>query len=240
MTAALVGLAIILGATTQRVTGMGFALVAGPLLVLLLGPGPGVLLEQVVGIVVSALVFVTVWRDVDWRVLPWLLVPALVGTVPGVMVAKVLPDAWLQVAVGWLVLVALLATLASARARVFHGRRGATASGLLSGFMNATAGVGGPAIVLYRISSDWPHRAFVATAQVYFTVISAAVIGARGVPHLTTATWAAAGVALFVGLGLGSLLAPRVPERTARRLVVAVALVGAVATIVKGATALAG
>lgn len=217
---------------------MGFALVASPLLVLLLGPDTGVTVIQFAGIAAAALVLVSVWRDVDWLVLPWLLVPAIIGLAPGVAVVRALPVPVLQIVIGVMVIVALAATLASARARVFKGRKGAAAAGLLSGFMNAAAGVGGPAVVLYRVSVNWPQAPFVATLQVYFIALSAATIAARGMPQMAASGWVVGAIALLLGLVLGDRLARRVPERTARMLTVAVAVLGALATVAKGVSAL--
>ena len=59
MTLALLAGAVLLGAT-QRLTGMGFALVSAPLLVAVLGPLTGVQLLQVFGIFASALVLAQV------------------------------------------------------------------------------------------------------------------------------------------------------------------------------------
>ena len=230
----LLAVSVLIGASAQRFTGMGFALVASPLLVLLLGPDTGVTVIQFAGILVSALVLVGVWRDVDWPVLPWLLLPALVGLIPGVAVVRALPASVLQIVIGAMVIVALAATLASERARVFRGRTGAASAGLLSGFMNAAAGVGGPAVVLYRLSVNWPQQPFVATLQVYFVALSSATIAARGMPQMPTVAWAVAGVALLAGLLLGEWLARRVPEGTARALTIAVAMLGAAATVAKG------
>lgn len=235
---ALLAVSVLVGASAQRLTGMGFALVASPLLVLLLGPDTGVTVIQFAGIVAAALVLVGVRRDVDWPVLPWLLIPAIIGLAPGVAVVRALPPSVLQIVIGLLVILALAATLASERARVFKGRAGASAAGLLSGFMNAAAGVGGPAVVLYRVSVNWPQRPFVATLQVYFIVLSVATIAARGLPEMAASGWAVGGVALLVGLVLGDRLAKRVPEPTARTLTVAVALLGAAATVAKGIASL--
>ena len=234
----LLAVAVLFGASAQRLTGMGFALVASPLLVLLLGPDAGVTVIQFAGIAASALVLVDVWRDVDWPVLPWLLLPALVGLAPGVALVRALPEAVLQIVIGLLVIVALAATLASERARVFKGRTGAAVAGLLSGFMNAAAGVGGPAMVLYRVSVNWPQRPFVATLQVYFIVLSSATIAARGMPHMPASGWIAGAIGLLIGLVLGDRLARRVPEHTARMLTIVVAVLGAAATVAKGIASL--
>lgn len=230
----LLGLAVAVGAATQRITGMGFALVASPLLVLLIGPDAGVSLLQVLGIITSVIVLAGVWRDVDWPVLPWLVVAAALGIVPGAWLARSLSRPMLEVVVGALVIVALGVTLASTRARVFKGRGGAIGAGLLSGFMNATAAVGGPPMVLYQLSSGWSHRVFVATVQVYFTFLSSFTLAARGLPGLSPAAWFTAVGAMFVGILAGNRLIGRVSDATARRLVVVVAFAGGVATMVKG------
>ncbi len=159
MTLALLAGAILLGALTQRLTGMGFALVAAPLLVVVVGPLTGVQLLQVIGIVASSLVLAQVWRDVEVRTAVMLLLPALVGIIPGAWLVRTLPAPTLAIVVGALVIVALGAVLASERARVFTGTPGQVSAGLLSGFMSAAAGVGGPAIVLYAVSTGWSHRA---------------------------------------------------------------------------------
>ena len=105
------------------------------------------------------------WRDIEWRKAVLLGVPALLAVPVGAWVARNLPPAPLMVVVGLLVVVALVAVLVSERARVLRGRGGAVAAGAMSGFMNVTAGVGGPAIILYAVSTAWEHRQFLATFQ---------------------------------------------------------------------------
>ncbi len=239
MTLALLAGAIMLGAATQRLTGMGFALVSAPLLVAVLGPLTGVQLLQVFGVLASLLVLAQVWRDAEVRTAVFLLLPALVGIVPGAWLARTLPAPVLAIVVGALVVVALLAVLLTERARIVRGTPGLVSAGVLSGFMNATAGVGGPAVVLYAVSTQWAHHAFVATIQLYFAALSAASLIALGWPTLDPAAWAVSLAALVVGLGVGHLLARHVRAEAARALMIVVALVGAVVTVVKGAIELA-
>lgn len=234
MTLALLAAALLLGAATQRLTGMGYALVSAPLLVFVVGPLAGVQLLQVAGIVISLLVLVQVWRDVEVRKAILLLLPALIGVVPGAYLARTLPPAVLAVVVGGMVIVALSAVVLSERARVFTGTGGLLTAGLLSGFMNATAGVGGPAVVLYALSTGWPHRAFVATVQLYFVGLAAVSLAALGWPTLDPVAWVVAAGSTAVGLVLGQILAQRISSETARRLMIVVALAGAVVTVVKG------
>jgi uncharacterized membrane protein YfcA len=231
--------AVALGAATQRITGLGFALVAAPFLVLLLGPFAGVLVINVLGVVASVLVLAQVRRDVDVRRGLLLSAPALVAVLPGALVARHTAPAVLQVLVGGCVVVALLVVLGTARRSDTRpasgtGTGAALLAGAASGFMNATAGVGGPALTVYAVASRWPQRAFAATAQLCFVVIGTATVAAKGLPSLAARDWAVAAAALAAGLGVGTLLARRVSPTRARTAALALALVGSVATVVDG------
>lgn len=235
---ALLGAAVLLGAATTRLTGMGFALVASPLLVLLLGTSNGVSLLLVLGLIQAPILVYQLRRDVEVKTALLLLAAAIVGIVPGTWLVKVLPGPVLSIVVGLLILVGITATVASERARVFKGTPGLLSAGFLSGFMNAIAAIGGPAVALYALSTGWAHASFVATIQLYFFGLSATTLVARGLPHLDAAQWAVAVAALVAGQLLGSALIHKVPPDKARWLVVAVAIGGGVATIVKGLLAL--
>ena len=230
----LVVAAVLLGAGTQRITGMGFALMASPFLVLVLGVDDGVGTSQVLTLVASIIVLAELWRAVEWRKAGLLFLAALVGIVPGAWLTRQLSAPVLAILIGGLVIVALAAVLADERARVFTGTAGGAAAGFLSGFMNVTAGVGGPPIVLYRLSTDWPHVPYVATVQVYFIGLNAASLAARGRPSLEGTTWLAVIAALIGGLIIGDQLAKHVTDAQARMMIIVVALGGAISTVVKG------
>jgi uncharacterized membrane protein YfcA len=234
LTSASLGLAVFAGAGVQRVTGLGFALVSSPLLVLLAGPLQGVQLANALSIAVSLAVLPAVRRDVDLNRAVLLLLPALVAVPAGAWVTRHLAAAHLMVLVGGLLVLALVAGAVSPRARVFRGTGGAVAAGALSGFMNVTAGVGGPAIVLYARSVDWQPRRLVATFQLYAIVLNVASLAAKGRPHVTAGELVACLVGLSVGVICGHFVARRVSAEQAARGVFVVALGGALATLIRG------
>ncbi|MEO7061542.1 MAG: sulfite exporter TauE/SafE family protein [Lapillicoccus sp.] len=231
----LLPLGVMAGALTQRVTGIGFALVCAPILVLVAGPFQGVVLANLLGLTVSTLVFLASWRDTEWVRGLLLAVPALIAIPVGAFVARTTPPAVLMVAIGLLVILALGAVVLSERARVLHGRSGAAAAGAASGFMNVTAGVGGPAIVLYALSTGWEHRKFVATFQFYSIFVNLASLVAKGgLPRVSTLALGLSFAGLAVGLAGGQILARHVNHDAARRLAIGLALLGSVVTVVKG------
>jgi uncharacterized membrane protein YfcA len=229
--------AVVLGATTQRVTGLGFALVSSPLLVLVLGPFQGVLLANVLSLVANVVVLAMTWRMVEVRRALTLALPALLLVPPGALVARVLPAPLLQVAIGALVILAMLLSRYGGRWFTVRGTAGAVGAGAASGFMNATAGVGGPALALYAIGSRWEHRRFVASAQLYFAVVNAGSVLAKGLPSVGGGRLLSALLALGVGIVIGQRLTARVRPASAMRAVVALSVAGAAATVLKGALA---
>ncbi|WP_404389823.1 TSUP family transporter [Humibacillus xanthopallidus] len=234
----LLPLGVVAGALTQRITGIGFALVCAPLLVLIAGPFEGVVLSNLLGLAVSIVVFVTLWRDTEWRKGLLLVVPALVAIPFGAWVARNVPPAPLMVIIGVTVIIALGAVVLSERARVLRGTGGAVVAGGASGFMNVTAGVGGPAIVLYAVSTAWEHRKFVATFQFYSIFVNVASLAAKGgLPQVSPAALVISFGALAVGLVGGEFLSRRVDHELARRLAIGLALAGATFTVVKGVLA---
>lgn len=227
--------AVLVGAGTQRVTGLGFALVSTPFVVLVTDPFNGVVLVNILGVVTALLVLGPLWRQVEPRRAAMLTWPAVLAVLPGAWVARNVAAPVLAVLVGGLVLVALVAVIASERARVLRGGAGAVVAGSLSGFMNATAGAGGPALTVYAVSTGWQHRRFAATAQLVFAVQGIASLVAKGHwPSLPATGWILVAAGLAVGIVAGNVLAHHVPAQRARTFVVALALVGAAITVVKG------
>jgi uncharacterized protein len=231
------GLAVSVGASAQRLTGLGFSLVSAPFAVLLLGAYDGVVVINACATVAALFVLSQVWRDVDVRHGLLLIGTSLPGVLAGAWMARSLPAAPLAVVVGVLILVALVAVVASERARVLRGRSGAVIAGLGAGFLNVTVGAGGPALAVYAVSIDWAQRSFAATAQLIFAVLAAASLAAKaGRPAMGTAGWIAVAIGLVLGIIAGNRLATRVPADRARHAVLGIAMLGAVVTTIKGLT----
>jgi len=231
---ALLAAAVLLGALTQRATGLGFALVAAPFLVLLTGPTTGVSLSNALSASLCALVLARTGRQALWRQVALLAVPALLAIPLGVLVVRSLPDGPLLVAVGGLAIAAVLVVVAGRRRQLLPGRRSAVVAGALSGFMNVTAGVGGPMVTAYAVSRRWPLPVFIPTAQATLLLVNVASLVGKGVPALGTAVWLVSGTALLAGLAAGELVSRRLGATRGLHLVIAVALAGGVATVVRG------
>lgn len=230
----LLGGAVLVGASVQRMSGIGFGLVSAPALVLLLGPVDGVALTNCASAVICAVGFVTTWRQVRWAAMAPLVLAAL-ATVPlGAYVARRLSDQVLLTAMGALVTLAVLLIISGARVPSLRGKRGAVGAGAVGGFMNASAGIGGPVLSLYTINAGWTAREFVPSAQFYGLLVNLFSVTAKGLPGLPGQAWLVGGGALVGGLLAGHFLAARTPERGARFLLLTLALGGGLVTMAKG------
>ena len=230
--------AVVLAAATQRVTGVGFALVSAPLLVLGAGPVTGVLLANALSLATNLVVLAQTWREVEFRRVLLLVIPAVVCVPLGQALARTLPQAPLIIGIGVLVLAGLAAVQFLPRLEALAGTAGMVGAGALSGFMNVTAGVGGPAIALYAAASRWEHQRFVGSIQLYFALLNTASIAAKGFPSLPARQVALLTAALALGLLIGRWAAMRLSVVRARQATLGLAAFGALATIIKGATLL--
>jgi uncharacterized membrane protein YfcA len=229
----LVGLVALVAASLQRLTGIGFGLVAGPGLVLLLGPGEGVLLSNLAAGAISAYGLATAWRRVRLTaMLP--LVGAAMLTVPvGAWLVGRLREQVLLIGIGVLVVASVSLLLAGVRLRGLRGRRGALAAGAASGIMNASAGVGGPPLTLYGVNAGWAGAEFVANAQFYGVTVNGLSVAAKGLPDMPLRSWLLITGAVAIGIAAGSRIRG-VSDTRMRRLVLGLALVGGLSITAKG------
>ncbi|MEU6599902.1 sulfite exporter TauE/SafE family protein [Streptomyces flaveolus] len=230
----LLGGIVLLGACVQWLTGMGFALVAVPALVLLLGPAEGVVLANCAAGAISVAGLAVGWRSVRLNTMVPLCLAAVCTVPAGTWVARWLPEPLLMAAMGALVTVAVLLVMRGTRVAALRGGAGAVTAGAVGGFMNSAAGVGGPPVSLYAVNAEWSVAEFVPNAQFYGVLVNAVSVASNGTPALSAPVWGLAAGAMTAGALIGRRLAGRVPEDRARLLVLLLALAGGACTLGKG------
>ncbi|MBL0887685.1 sulfite exporter TauE/SafE family protein [Myceligenerans indicum] len=243
---ALLVLAILVGGSLQRVAGMGFGLVAGPFIVLLVGPLEGVLLVNVVGAAMALLIIGRVLREVDWRRYAWLVAASVSVSVPAALLLRGASSAALEIGIGLVVIGAMTLALVTARLRGERRRfaardpRPLLVTGAASGVGSVAAGIGGPPLAVYAVLDRWDTRSFAATAQPFFMTNALAAMAAKLLfagatfPAFAVWEWLVIGLALVGSIALGELLAPRLSREATRRVLVVLAYVGGAATLARG------
>lgn len=227
----------ILSAAVQRVSGIGFSLVALPLLVLVVGPLDSVTLIVINSGITSAAMTIGAIREVAWKRLIWLSVPSAIISFPAILLLNVMPVPVVSLLIATLLTICTITLVTEVKVRRQIGRLGEISVGLVSGFMNSAAGVAGPAISAYAFSAGWSYRTFVATAQPYFIISDAAVLLAKFAFRETGETSLLmpnqigfAVLGCVAGLIIGNKISRWISETTGRWVVVVVAGLGAVTT----------
>jgi uncharacterized membrane protein YfcA len=231
---AIVIVTIALGAFAQRLSGLGFSLIAAPSLALAVGPRDGVALTNLLAVVVAIAVLAPVARDLDVAKAVVLIPAGLIGVIPGTILFRLLPDRWLQVAVGAVTGLGLAAVFAIRRLRATPRVPVTAAAGLASGFTAALGGAGGPALTIYAVATEWPQPQFAATGQISYAVQGVAALALKGNLRLSPAWLAGMVAAALAGLGCAHLLAHRVNTARARQAAIAIAALATAAAVIEG------
>lgn len=235
MTLALAALAVLIGAAAQSVSGIGFALVSGPLLFTVFGAREGVRVAVVLSMLVNAGVLVREHRAVMWRQVLPVLVTALASTPLLVHALSGAHPRLLRGAAG-AVIVLGAALVAAGRTRD-TGTIGGVAAGLASATMNVLASAGGPAVAVYAAGARWDAIRTRATLQAFFLSLNVVTLLTLGPPHWTAQRAVILVASLLAGTLLGAVVSRRVSHDLARAATLVLAACGGLAVV---AGALAG
>jgi uncharacterized membrane protein YfcA len=225
VTLALLVVVVVTGCVAQAVSGIGFGLITGPVLVGAYGHEEGVRTAVLLSAVVNVVVLAREHRHVEWRWVGLLLAPAAVATP---LVAYLLHDSpeRLDEALAGLIAVVGAAVVASGRRwPAASGRRGAVGAALVSATTNTVAGIGGPPVALWADNAGWSPDTVRASLQVYFLGLNTVALLSLGAPEHTERLGAAF-AAMAVGLAIGHLVAGRVSAADARRTTLGLAFAG--------------
>lgn len=224
-------LAVLVGTLAQSVSGIGFSLVCGPLLVAALGPQEGVRLAAVLSLGLNVVLLARGRGQVDRRGALLLLVPTALALPVLAALARTLPDRPAQAAAGLVVLTgtALLATGATWHAA--RGRGGAVAAGVVAAATTVVAGASGPPVALWAANAGWRPDVARATLQAYFLGVNLVALPSLGLPHVPGRVLGLCLLAVAVGSVLGGPLARRVSVPVARRVTLGLAGAGGAAVL---------
>ena len=225
--------AVLVGTLAQSVSGIGFALVCGPLLVAALGAQDGVRLAVLLSLVLNVVLLARLWRAVDVRTTLLLLVPAAVSTPLFAVLVRRLPERVGAAAAGTVVLVGVAVLARGARWHAARGAGGAVAAGVLGALTNVLAGVAGPVVALWAANAEWPARVQRASLQALFLGVNCVALPSLWAPQVSAGMLAGCLAALAVGALLGAPLSRRVGETAARRTTLGLAGAGGAVVLVR-------
>jgi uncharacterized membrane protein YfcA len=160
---------VFLGTLVRSTFGFGDALVAMPLLTLLVVP-----MEVAIPIVAVASAVVAIWVSIqDWRVIKlssaWRLAASSCASIPlGVYLSVKMPDTIVKGLLAAVVISFAAYRLMAPRLMKFANDRWAFGFGLTAGLLGGAYNTQGPPIVIYGVMRRWSPAEFRATLQGFF------------------------------------------------------------------------
>lgn len=229
------------GTLTQSLAGMGFGMIAAPLLVVLFGPTEGILWGNALGIVNAAVLLAMKYRDTDWAIAVRFTVASLPVIALTVAFIHTIARAPLEVMVGILILAMSVLSIAAPRLRQIDGVGAQYLTGAVGGFLSASVAQAGPAMVAYAQASRWEQKRFAATLQAYFVGMNLFTVPLKWysglVPDpksISAYTIGAAILAMIAGTYLASRLQNRLRPSLLRSFALVIATVGASIVLIRG------
>lgn len=224
-------LVIFLAALVRSTFGFGDAVVALPLLALLLGLTTATPLVALVSFTLALGILLQSWQAVDFRAIGPLVLAAVVTTPLGVLVLTRVEGVWLLRALGVFLIGFGLYRLIAPRVPKVEHPAWALALGFLGGVLGGAYGTNGPPAVLYGSLRRWPPETFRATMQGYFLITLAAILIGHAVGGLwSPEVWRLYAFSLpviAVAVVLGRALNRRIPtDRFARFVDLALIVLG--------------
>jgi uncharacterized protein len=179
-------LAVLFFATFIRsALGFGEALVAVPLLALVMPVQVAAPLAVLVSITVAVIVVIQDWRNVHVRSAGWLVLSTLFGIPLGLLMLKTAPESIVKAILGVFIIAFAAYSLTGRTHRELNNDRLAPLFGFSAGVFGGAYGMNGPPLVIYGLLRRWTPTQFRATLQGYFLIAS--IVGMAG--YAFTGLW---------------------------------------------------
>ena len=174
-------------ATTIRSTfGFGEALIAMPLLTLILGIHIATPLFALVASTVALIIVLSSWQSIDIKAAWQLVIATIVGIPFGILLLKVAPERIVIKALGVFLIVFGIYRLTRSELPRLTNQRWAYLFGFIAGILGSAYNTNGPPIVIYGTMQRWNPERFRATLQGYFLPSGLVIIASHGLTNLWT------------------------------------------------------
>jgi len=230
-------LAVWVSAFLQGLSGVGFSLIAAPVITQVV-PGSGAI--GLVNLLALSQNAVMLWREegrINRPVVRSLLPGLAVGVAIGLLLTASLAQSWRPLVVTLSSLLSLAALL------LWHptmGRISAAVSATWSGAVNTYASVGGPPLAAYLVRLDLPYGDYVRTQQLCFALLNIVSIPLLGLPSVSPVSVIAGIVVVYVGTIVGRWTRRFVAPEQSRQLTVVVIFLVALVALGRSLAQLAG
>lgn len=237
MTTILFAVIVLLAALLQTTSGFGFALLAMPVVTLVVGVRTAAPLVALTSFTLYAINLLRYRQALNWQAASRLAVACALGVPLGIWLVAAVHETLIKGALGGVLLIYGLYALLRPRLPALHAAFWVYPAGFVAGVLGGAYNTPGPPVIIYGAIQRWPKDEFRSILQALFLFSSALVIVSHiAAGHLTRLVWLhyAAGLpALLMGVGLGALVDTRLDNERFRRLITLMILLTGVLLIVQ-------
>lgn len=224
-TATLAVIILFTSTLVRSAIGFGDALLAMPLLSMLLGVRAAAPLVGFAASTIAIAILLAHWRSVDVRA-TWRLVLASLAGIPfGLMLLKLAPEGYVKGILGVLLVAYGLYGLVAPRLPEVRGEGAAYLFGFVAGILGGAYNTNGPPVVVYGALRRWPPEHFRATLQGCFLVTGLMIVAGQGAAGLWTPLvvrlYLLSLPAVLLAVYLGARLNRRIPRDSFARIIYA-------------------
>jgi uncharacterized membrane protein YfcA len=198
--------------------GFGDALIAMPLLTLVVGVKIATPLVAFMGTTIAATILWKNWRNVDVKAAWRLILSSLIGIPFGLLLLTVAPGDMVKIILGVVLILFGAYNLLRPQLAMLQNQHWAYVFGFVAGILGGAYNTNGPPVVVYGTLCRWPPVHFRATLQGYFLPTGFLILGGHALGGLwTRQVWQMYIFALpliFAAIFFGGKLNQRIqPER---------------------------
>jgi len=171
---------------TRSALGFGDALIAMPLLALVLGMQIATPLVAFGASTIALTILLGEWRSVDIKAAWRLILSSLVGIPIGLFFLKTAPEPVIKGVLGVLLIAFGLLNLINPKLPTFRNEKLAYVFGLVAGVLGGAYNTNGPPVVVYGTLRRWSPDSFRSTLQAYFLPTGGTILISHGLAGLWT------------------------------------------------------
>lgn len=200
----------------KSIFGFGDALLAMPLLTMLVGIRTATPLFAMVGTTITLIILILRWRSVVFTSAWRLIVSSVFGIPVGLFFLKGSFDTAVNLVLALVIILFSLYNLANPDLPRLKNERYAFVFGFVSGILGGAYNTAGPPVIIYSALRRWHPESILATLQGYFFPLGVFIFIGHGIAGLWTMTvfkyYAAAMPFSLIALAAGSRLNRAIPS----------------------------
>lgn len=205
--------------------GFGNALIAMPLLVLIIGIKQATPLVALVGLLIALIMLIREWRAMVWKDTLVLLISSLIGLPLGLALISFVPEDLVRLILGVVLIAFGLYKLVGTKLPILEKPVLAIPFGFLAGILGGAYNANGPPIVIYGVMRGWKREEFRASLQGFFFISSIMIVTGHGFTGLWTGrvlnSFLISLPAVFLGVILGERISKKITQHDFNRVIYA-------------------